>query len=206
MDFTESQAIHFNGYVEYNGRAVSELGPCNLLLLYKSDNSVSIHGGSLIMPRNYISQIVSIEQRGPITVFLSKKEQLSVKFDRIFTTMPLADLALDQVKLRKTEAELVAKIERNWDELLGVSVDVIHREYPTIAGPVDLVGIGDKFHVIEVKRKKASLAHCYQLYRYIETWRVGNAKGYLASPDISAKALKYLEEHDYRWIQVDFDP
>lgn len=206
LTFHASQAIYFNGSVVYDGRATSELGPANLLLLYKSDNSVAIHGNSLIMPRNYISGIISTTITDNSVVFCSKKESLTVAIEHVFAAMPLDELSLDAVKLRKTEAELVTKIETNWDDFIGIPAARVHREYQTLAGPIDLVGIcDDTFHVVEVKRKKASLAHCSQLYRYLETFHPGAAYGYLASPSISANALRHLEAHNCRWVQVDFD-
>ena len=61
--------------------------------------------------------------------------------------------------------------------------------------------------IVEVKRKRISLNNCIQLKKYLDHLML---VGYqvipcMAGPEISPKALKYCQEHGYRWIEVGFN-
>ena len=206
-----SFSLYFRGSVRYEGRALGLLGPGDFLLLRKNDGSVSIHGGTGIGARNYMG--AGTKMQGAITPgegilsFLRKGETIEVKMDEIHFMEQMLDWSEDEVKLRKTEKELVQKIFWNWPDYVDVQCEIIEMEYHTDVGPFDLIGFATHdIHIIEVKRRKASIPDVTQLKRYVDYMRKrSTVYGYLASPEIGTKALEYLEEHGFHWLYVDFD-
>jgi RecB family endonuclease NucS len=63
------------------------------------------------------------------------------------------------------------------------------------------------FVVVEVKRRRVTVKDVTQLRRYVEALeqRGKQCRAYLAAPEISTSASKYLRKHDLRFLQVDFD-
>lgn len=207
--YDKSKAIYFYGTVVYDGRAYSELGPGNFLLLYKADRSLSIHGSTLIIPRNYLNNVKTIDQNGSITKFSNKKESITVDFMTVHDFVNLQDLSDSQVVLQRTEKELIDKLSNNWERYFGFAVASIHTEFPTDLGPVDLVGIDDtkSYHIVEAKRKKVSLNHVSQLLRYMGHFHDSGitCAGYVAAPAIGDKAHKYLTRNGCKFVEVNFD-
>lgn len=137
--------------------------------------------------------------------FERKKESISINISNIEFIKPIDDWSESDVQMHRTEKELVDKIFNNWSNYIDGEYDIIEREYPTIYGPIDLIGFGQTTAIIEVKRRKGSIPDCVQLRKYIETFENINVIGYLASPDIGDTALQYLDKHGFKWIQVKFD-
>lgn len=204
-----SFCLSFYGSVRYDGRAVGLLGPGNFLLLRKNDGSVSVHGGVNIPPRNYMGGGTKMHMNvtaGSGTIsFKRKKEIIWIEITKIHFMEKMEDWSTDEVRLRKTEKELVHKIFTDWGDYIDGEFDIIEKEYPTKYGPVDLIGFGEEVAVIEVKRRKATVSDCTQLRRYVEAFEPASVRGYLASPEIGDNAVKYLEKHGYEWILVEFD-
>jgi RecB family endonuclease NucS len=204
-------SLYFHGSVRYDGRALGLLGPGNFLLLSKNDGSVSIHGGTNIPPRNYMGSgtkmHMNISAGSGTMSFKRKEEMIWIEISRIYFMEKMDDWSNDEVLLRRTEKELVHKIFTNWGDYIDGEFEIIEKEHPTEYGPVDLVGIeSDRTrHVIEVKRRKASVTDATQLRKYVEAFEPACAKGYLASPEIGDNALKFLAKHGYKWLRVEFD-
>lgn len=207
IDLTKPFALYFNGLVIYDGRACSELGPGNFLLLYKNDKSVSIHGGTLITPRNYLSRNGRVNVNDNTITFELKKEKIIITISTVHSLTYFDNWAEDKVIISRTEAELVNKLMLQWEKYFG-NAKLVRREHITELGTIDLMGItiDDIYIVVEAKRKKVTINHCTQLLRYVEHF-VANGKtvkGYMASPTISDNALKYLHKHKCDWVKVDF--
>jgi len=197
--------LYANCNVVYDGRASSLLSDGNFLTIYKSDGSLQIHGADKIMPRNYQGAKSRLSFDGRQLVSHNKREKILVNINQILQLLPLQEWSDHSIVINKTEKELVEKLLHDWQYFIDVECHTIVREYSTDYGPVDLVGVDifDCKHVVEVKRRKASIKDVTQLRKYLEC--IPGAKGYIAAPNISPKASKYLSQHQCRFITIDFD-
>ena len=197
--------LYFHGTVKYDGRANSHLGPGNFLLTYKRDGSLTIHGGTLCTPRNYMSPGCTIKHVGNSLIFERKKEIITVDIQKIINHFHPVDWCESEVIISRTEADLVNKLVENWVDYFGFECASIEREVESGVGKIDILGI-DMFgikHVVEAKRNKATITNCGQLRKYVEALG-SDAIGYLAAPDISDKALQYLMNFGFKFIRVEF--
>lgn len=195
--------------VTYSGRASSFLHRGNYLIVYKPDQSLSIHGASLVQPRNYLSGGTRIIQKDNIITFHCKKEQIQVTIHGSTILTPLVDWSDHKIIICKTEKELALKIFHNWDDYFSdTDVEMIHHEFQTPLGPIDVLGqSADIDYIIEVKRRTATIKDVTQLRRYAEAIETPTRSiiGFLAAPAISKKALDYLHKHDLRFLKIEFD-
>jgi RecB family endonuclease NucS len=202
-------ALYAECSVIYEGRARSELARGRYLIVHKPDGVLLIHNATGTPPVNYQGSKSRLTIDGNVIISQRKSERLVITIDHVIHHVDLEEWSENSIIIRDTEKDLVDKIEANWNSIITLPVVRIEREYPTKYGPIDLVGISsDDVHVIvEVKRGKASLNHCSQLNRYNEHFLHYNMKciARLASPQIGANALKYLKDHSYDWVRVDFD-
>ena len=197
-------ALYCKCKVEYDGRANSVLEEGNYLILYKSDQSLTIHGGNKVTPRNYQTSGSKLFVSGYTIISTNKKETIKITISEIIYYNILSNWSNNDVTMTKTEKDLVNKIFNNWSKYVGISCTEIYKEYITDHGPVDLAGVlGHQYHIIEVKRRKCTIKDATQLRKYLECF--DDYVGYLAGPDISDKALEYLGRHDCNFIKVDFD-
>lgn len=192
----------------YDGRAYSTLELGNYLLLYKSDGSFLVHGADLCKPRNYQQAGSILNVDGNQIISNNKKEKIIIDINNIISYTPLHDWSYSKIEITKTEKELVNKLINNWHDYFDDDFYIIQQEFKTEHGPIDLVGIteDEKYYVIEVKRKKATISNITQLKRYVDILSKKNKVfGYLASPEISDNALKFLKDSGFNWIEVGFD-
>ncbi len=199
--------LYFNGKITYDGRANSTLGPGNFLLIYKQDGSLAIHGGTLITPRNYMSPGCTINHINNCLIFERKKESIKVVVSKVFECFNPVNWCESDIIITRTESELVNKLVDNWFDYFGFNCDDVVREVECGVGKVDILGVGfdDVRHAVEVKRNRATITNCGQLRKYVEAFSVDyTVVGYLAAPDISAKALQYLEDFGYKFVRVEF--
>lgn len=210
MDITTTNgwSIIADCSVVYDGRAYSILDRGRYLIIYKSDNSISIHGSDFISPRNYLSNAKLISSSNGVFVFVCKKEKIIITIYKIESIMSLGQLSDFKPKMQRTEQELVDKIFNNWNLYIKDSkVIEIHKEYQTELGPIDLFGVADKTsYIIEVKRRSITVNDVRQLMKYIEAIQNRDCVviGYVAGPKISKNADKYLKTHQLNFIEVDF--
>jgi RecB family endonuclease NucS len=194
--------------VYYDGRACSYLQRGNYLLIFKPDRSLSIHGSSLIQPRNYLAGGTDIVRNGNTIIFTCRKEDIKVIIHAVISFTPLEGWSDHKIAIRRTERELALKIFNNWYNYFNDEVELLHCEYGTELGPIDVLGQTlDTDIVIEVKRKTATIKDVTQLRRYVEAMEKSPrvVKGYLAAPAISSNARKYLTKHGLNYLQADFD-
>ena len=204
LDLTRAFVIYFNGSVVYDGRARSVLDNCNLLLIKKNDGCVLIHGGAAIPARNYMGAGSKLSLDGTTLICVRKNEKIQICFNEIIQWWQLYDWSESEIEISRTERELVLKLFMDWPDYFNITCYSIEMEAETTYGKVDLLGTGfdGMKHVIEVKRRKASIPNVTQLKRYVDCF--DRAIGYLAAPDIGEKALKYLGECGYNYIKVKF--
>ena len=197
-------ALYCKCRVEYDGRANSMLEEGNYLILYKSDKSLIIHGGNKITPRNYQASGSKLFISDDTIISTNKKETIKIIISEIIYYNKLPNWSDKDVTMTKTEKDLVDKIYNNWSKYVGVRCNEIYKEYITDHGPVDLAGVlGHQYHIVEVKRRKCTIKDATQLRKYLECF--DNYVGYLAGPDISDKALEYLDKHNCKYVKVEFD-
>lgn len=197
--------------VVYSGRAESTIGPVNLLLMSKKDGSFVIHAAKNIGPANYQGPKSKLILEGDTLRCDSPKgESIVVTLHKIKFYQELDDWTLASINLTKTEKELCDKVESSLPDTLsdlGYSWSEIetHQQFPTNLGPVDVCAIldGKRYHIIEVKARKITMAAVHQLRRYMECF--DDAVGYLAAPEISPKADKYIKDWgNINYISVNY--
>jgi RecB family endonuclease NucS len=201
--------LHCNAKVYYDGRANSILDTGDYLIVYKEDGSVSVHGNTNIMPRNYMGGDGVCTFKDNILYFESKNETIKVEINNVLWVQNIAGLSQHKPIMVKTEKDLVNSLIRNISSIFNNMEFVnIATEFQSSAGPIDLCcATSDSLYVIEVKRKKAGLSAVSQLQRYVQAAATTGKTiyGYLAAPEITKSALKLLESHSFIWIEVGFD-
>lgn len=203
-------SLYADCYVEYVGRAYSTLEKGRYLLLHKSDGSFLVHGSLFCKANNYqgAGSIITLENNKLICK--NKKESIIATVDHIISYAELHDWSSAKPNISRTEKDLVNKLHDNWNTYFPDECVAIHKEYKTSLGDVDILGltISGRRIVVEVKRRKVVIKDCTQLRRYVEFFSdagITDITGWLASPDISKSALKYLEKHGLYWTAVQFD-
>ncbi len=197
-----------NAEVLYQGRASSTLERGNYLVLYKRDGSVSIHAGLDIMPRNYMGAGAKLSLDQDQLIFGRKGEKVVVRVHHTHFLNYLEDWSESKIVICRTEKELARKIFDNWGDYFDGEFEMIEMEYGTSLGPIDIAGFTNERDVlVEVKRKRGSLKDVTQLRRYVEAMEARGrpCSAYLAAPEISSNARKYLEKHSLHFLEVDFD-
>lgn len=196
-----------NCTVLYEGRAASTLEAGNYLILYKDDKSLSIHGSTMVLPRNYMAGGTRVELDGDRLVVHRKKETVVITVQEVHHLHFLGDWSASKIVICRTEKELVRKIFNNWGQYFAGDFEIIELEHPTELGPIDILGRTDTTDfVVEVKRKTATTRDVTQLRRYIEAKSGARVvRGFLAAPGIAASARRYLEKHDLTFLHVNFD-
>lgn len=209
IDVNSEFALFANCEVIYDGRAYSTLELGNYLIIHKQDGSIQIHASSKIPPRNYQGPGTILECKGNILTATNKKEIITIVIHSIISIQKLSYWSNSEIEITRTEAELADKLFYNWCDYIDGEFELIQREFLTKHGSIDLLGVDRDLvrHVVEVKRRKCSIKDCTQLKRYLEVFEDDGLQtcGYLASPEIGAKAVEYLEKHGCYWIQVEFD-
>jgi len=146
---------------------------------------------------------------------LRRKEHLYVAVHRVLSQQPLRDWSTTSIKLSRSEAELrdhiVANIQRFFPALHIIKV---RREVPTPYGLIDIqvtahskVKQGIALHIIEVKRRQASVSACGQIARYARHLRdvkKMEVYEYVAAPTVSQSAALYCRRHGQRYIRATF--
>lgn len=213
--------------VIYDGRATSSLVRGTYLVIIKPDMSVAIHGYKA-KPLNYQNSGSTIHFHNTGTIGFAKsaglfslkpkliiesvngREALYVGVFKVISSFDISGLSDESIVLRRTEKDLVKKIEADPEGYLKVRVSSVETEVDTPYGHVDLVayGLDGVVHAVEVKRKIVSVSTCGQIARYAKYLR-DEAKHtvmeYVAAPKISKNAMRYVESHQQTFVPVDFD-
>lgn len=191
--------------VEYDGRAYSQLGRGEYLIIKKLDNSVMIHGGNKIPPRNYQGAGSKISYTDNVITITNKKEQIKITIYKSIHKNYLDNWSTQEISIIRTEADLVNKIILNISTLISDEIKEVIREYKTKLGPIDIGIIGGKhLHLIEVKRNSVSTSNVYQLKRYIDSVDSDSKFAYIAGPGIRDNALELCGKNNIKYIKVGF--
>lgn len=192
--------------VSYQGRGDTVLPAAVRMVMLKRDGSVSIHADDrAFKPLNWMltpcefSQHTS-EEETLVWVFESKKDRLEIHLLEVYSDTEHELEPLEPGLSRKwTESDLQAWIAANPEEAFGEGWSVVGREFPTGAGPVDLLMRDpDGFPVaVEVKRV-ASMPAVDQVLRYVnalqDTEDFKDARPVIAAFDIRPRTVLLAEK------------
>lgn len=201
--------------VEYEGRAASDLGAGERVILLKPDGTVAVHKAEKRKPVNWQppGSSYSAEVRGDaawIEAYRRNPEEVVViALKRVYsaTSKRLEDHS--ELELTGTEADVVDKIV---DEpaLIESGFRVLDTEWPTGAGPVDVYG-KDEDGVpvcVEVKRGTISPANVMQLRRYIDSVEDGDPsefRGIVVGGGLSERAENVLDREGFGYREIEPD-
>jgi hypothetical protein len=202
--------------VVYTGRLTAVLPESTRLLVFKADGSVLVHadaGG--YKPLNWMTPPTAISEEGDPVELIVVRKRAGKSEDRL--EIRLLDV-LSDVSHEMGEAAALEKdgVEDDLQEqlaaqpaVLGDSLRLVRREWPTDLGPVDLMcRDGDGWVAVEIKRV-ATIDAVEQLGRYLERIRLDPAlvgcRGVLAAQQFKRQALTLAESRGIRCVEVDLD-
>ena len=211
INIEEPFVLYCNCSVKYEGRAYSTLEYGNYLIIVKDDKSIQIHGNNKIQPRNYQGSKTDISLNDNMLICINKKEKITIDIREILFIKSVDGWSDYEIKISRTEKELVDKISNNIKGYINEEDEcIIEREYKTDNGPIDLFVFSlNRGHLIEVKRRKATVTDGTQLNKYHEAIKAETSLTdlccYLAAPAIGKNAQRYLDGKGYKFIEVTWD-
>lgn len=189
--------------VQYSGRANSDLEKGQYLLIRKIDGAFLVLGSTLVTPRNYMGPGSTVSYAGSILLVRNKKSEcLTITVHKILNILEPEGWSKNRITLSKSERDLVNKIVADIDKYIPGNT-LLTVEYQTKFGSIDIyVENPAGQNIIEVKRGRINLSACSQISRYLELFP--GAQGYLMAPDIGQNALRWCEEHNVKYIKVNY--
>ncbi|XVH30403.1 endonuclease NucS [Haloferacaceae archaeon DSL9] len=201
--------------VDYDGRASSELGAGDRLLILKPDGSALVHTDEKRTPINW--QPPGCEHRAAIrdgrlrvrSVRSTPAETLDVRFEAIHQLSALSVSGRRALDLTGSEEDLREYIlDRPGVLEAGFSPLAIERE--SAAGPIDIYGEDDDGRpvVVELKRRRVGPSAAGQLSRYVEAIEreLGDdatVRGILVAPSVTDRAAKLLSQNGLEFVALD---
>jgi RecB family endonuclease NucS len=206
MKLANSFYLNANCQVIYRGRARSTLEQGDYVIIRKQDGTLLVHGSAGYRPLNYQPPGGDIKMEDSKIISVRKGEVIEITINTIYNYFEIPKWDDNDIVLTGSESDLIDKFLKNPEDYVDIDIKEITREYKTIVGPIDLVLIdtSDVYHVFEFKRNKANIDACTQLLRYTSHLSEGHeCLAYLACPDISKNAEKYLDNKG-KYICIDF--
>jgi RecB family endonuclease NucS len=201
--------------ITYEGRGSTHLPKATRAIFIKADGAVSIHQDSGTKPLNYMGAGNTMNEtrrgRQRTWTFTMKKESILIKISKIISDQTvLLEGADPGLSRERTEHHLQAWIANN-PECLGDGFTFVAREYPTGAGPVDLLmrDAEGRYVAVEVKRV-AMLGAVDQTSRYVEalnsSGELGTVLGMVAALDIRPRTVALAEKRGFTCVVVPAPP
>ncbi|WP_088863320.1 endonuclease NucS [Thermococcus celer] len=197
--------------VHYDGRAKSELGSGDRIIMVKPDGSFLVHQSKKREPVNWQppGSFVSVEERNGKVILRSvrrkPKETLEVELEEIYLASLFRAEDYEELDLTGSEAEMAEMIFKN-PELIEPGFRPLFREKPVGSGIVDILGKDNRGNlvILELKRRKADLHAVSQLKRYVEALggEHGNVRGILVAPGLTSGARRLLEKEGLEFRKV----
>ena len=197
--------------VHYDGRAKSELGPGDRVIIVKPDGSFLIHQKEKREPVNWQppGSVVRLELREkPVLVSVRRKprETLEVELDEVYLITVFHAEDYEELALTGSEAEMAELIFKN-PEVIEPGFRPLYREKPIKHGIVDVLGVDrdGNLVVLELKRRRADLHAVSQLKRYVEALSEehDNVRGILVAPSLTSGAKKLLEKEGLEFRKLE---
>ncbi len=164
--------------VSYEGRAASELGIGDRLLVLKPDGAALVHTDEGRTPVNWQppgSTHHATVRGGRLRVSserTSPSETLVVRFDRVHQLSAMAVTGGRDLAVHGSEEDLRTRVLER-PELVTSGFEPLETERQTAAGPVDVFGVDEEGDpvVVELKRRRVGPDAVGQLARYVEAVR-----------------------------------
>jgi len=164
--------------VSYEGRAASELGPGDRLLVLKPDGAALVHTDEGRTPVNWQppgSTHHAAVRGGRLRVRSersSPSETLLVRFERVHQLSAMAVTGGRDLELHGSEEDLRTRVLER-PELVMPGFEPLETERETAAGPADVFGVDEEGNpvVVELKRRRVGPDAVGQLARYVEAVR-----------------------------------
>ncbi|WP_297508367.1 endonuclease NucS [Thermococcus sp.] len=198
--------------VHYEGRAKSELGSGDRVIVVKPDGSFLVHQSKKREPVNWQppGSVVRFEMRElPALVSVRRKprETLVVEMEEIYHVVLFRAEDYEELALTGSEAEMAEMIFRK-PELIEHGFRPLHREKPIRHGIVDILGVDKDGNVVvlELKRRRAELHAVRQLKSYVETLKEeygDRVRGILVAPSLTSGARKLLEKEGLEFRKLE---
>jgi RecB family endonuclease NucS len=205
--------------VTYEGRGKTTLDEAVRLLLVKRDGTVLvISDDSSSRPLNWLTTPIRFEieplkknkknpdhQRWTVS---SKSETLTIDIVQIFSDYQ-QNLEETEPGLNRswTEPHLQAWLAGHVEEVFGSGWQLVSREYPTGAGPVDLFLLDARGRpvAVEVKRR-ATMNAIDQVGRYTESLKLekewSDVRGIVIALDVRPRARELAQSRGVEWIEI----
>lgn len=199
--------------VDYHGRASSQMGEGERVLMIKEDKSLTVHKKDRHAPVNYQTAGCEVSAKlddGSLVIDSYKKkidDRLIAKFSNLnfigsFSLKDKEDISVDGrekdlVRLVLAQPELVEE---------GLKPEMTEKRI--IPGAIDIY-CKDKdgnYVIVELKRRTAGLSEVTQLARYVrEVKRLknDNVRGILCAPRLSPNAKEMLDRNELEFIKLD---
>ena len=197
--------------VHYDGRAKSELGSGDRVIIIKPDGAFLIHQNRKREPVNWQppGSVVRLELREkPVLVSVRRKprETLEVELEEVYLITVFHAEDYEELALTGSEAEMAEMICET-PELIEPGFKPLFREKDIGNGIVDILGRDSegRLVVLELKRRRAELHAVSQLKRYVETLREEheNVRGILVAPSLTSGAKKLLEKENLEFRRLE---
>ena len=189
--------------VFYDGRAKSELGPGDRVIIIKPDGSFLIHQKEKREPVNgqppgsSVSLDVKEDKLILRSVRRKPKEILEVELIDVYLFSYFQAEDYEALALVGSEAEMADLVFEN-PELIEDGFKPLFKEKSIRHGIVDLLGKDKDGNIVilEFKRRRADLHAVSQLKRYVETMReeYEKVRGILVAPSLTSGARRLLEK------------
>ncbi len=191
-----------NCWVDYDGRASSNLEPGERIVLFKSDGSALIHRPRDYAPVNWqppgsLFRTKLDEDKLQVRVFRRKEnEVLEVGFDEILlvAVMDLKDAGEFHLYASEEDMQQAILLEPS---LLEEGFRPITAERPVEPGFIDILGVdgNNVLMVVEIKRKAATKESVTQLKKYVDVFTLDSerpVRGILVAPELARGAQRLL--------------
>ena len=197
--------------VHYDGRAKSELGSGDRVIIVKPDGSFLIHQSRKREPVNWQppGSVVRLELREkPVLVSVRRKprETLEVELEEVYLITVFHAEDYEELALTGSEAEMAELIFES-PEVIEPGFRPLYREKPIKHGIVDVLGVDREGNIVvlELKRRRADLHAVSQLKRYVETLKEEheNVRGILVAPSLTSGAKKLLEKEGLEFRKLE---
>ncbi len=209
--------------VSYEGRAASDLGAGDRLLVLKPDGAALVHTDEGRQPVNWQppgSEHHAAVREGQLRVRSTRSnpdETLTVRFSDIHQLSAMAVTGGRDLTLHGSEEDLRTRILER-PELVEPGFEPRETERPSSAGPMDVFGVdadGDPV-VVELKRRRVGPDAVGQLARYVRALRAELGaeegadtpvvRGVLVAPSVTDRAAERLADRGFDHVALDPTP
>lgn len=199
--------------VDYEGRAASDLGIGERLILIKPDGVVAVHADEKVQPKNWqpsgssCKLDVSDEVLTVTAVRSSPKETLDIMFSSVLQVSSYDVEDPEDLAKVGTEEQMQRRIMEN-PEIIEDGFEAIEAERSLSVGSVDIFGRDSDGTpvILELKRRRTGPESVDQLKRYVKTYseEIGESvRGIIVAPSLTDSAKRFLERSGLELIQLE---